>query len=84
MIEEEVEFCYSLFYFFVMDWNLKAPSWDLVDHVDKATTYKQSRTQFQTNKRTKLSLIGGVIRLVGWLKKKKERSHVQSLLLIKN
>jgi len=29
-----VEFYFSLYYF-VMDWNLKAPSWDLVD-VDKA------------------------------------------------
>ena len=25
-----------------MDWNLKAPSWDLVDHVDKATTLQQN------------------------------------------
>ena len=37
-----MNFVILYFIFFVMDWNLKAPSWDLVDHVDKATTLQQN------------------------------------------
>lgn len=38
----KLNFVILYFIFFVMDWNLKAPSWDLVDHVDKATTLQQN------------------------------------------